>query len=333
MTITRERWLSVPAGSPASTSNTSATQVSRTGAAALVGDSSIKFHSNNSLHVTAGASESGYAQFTQVAATQSSICLDLVFNTVPVSAQHLLELRNSSAVAAIFGITSGAKFQIQDAASATKRTFVNTVVAGQKYRIWLACTPGTTTANGSIQGAYFLDDNATVPSGESIYVGTASVNAGTSPITAYNIAKITNVTATLDANFGTVAMDNASMNDPGPDSALPPTANAGPDQTDLEPYATCTLTSTGSSGGGGTISSYLWRQISGPTVTLSSTTAASPTFMCRSASTAQALVFGLKVTNSLGVQSAEDTVSITYLPGTELVASGGVWVPIRTTTL
>lgn len=333
MTITRERWTGVASGAQATNTTTAAATVSHTGAGSLASDPSVTFHGNRSLHVTAGASEVAYTQFTQVGATQSSICVEFTLASVPTTAQHLFELRSSGAVAAIWTITAAGKFSIQDAASATKKTFANTVVSGQKYRCWLACTPGTTTANGSITGLYYLDDLTTAPSGESIYVGTASVNAGTSPITAYNVGKITNLTASLDARFGMVAMDNASMTDPGPDSAAAPTADAGPDQTGLEPFATCTLTSAASTGGGGTIASYLWRQISGPAITLSSTTAANPTFMHRGDASATPIVLGLKVTNSLGTQSTEDTVSITYLPATELVAIGGIWVGMRTTTL
>jgi hypothetical protein len=100
-----------------------------------------------------------------------------------------------------------------------------------------------------------------------------------------------------------------------------PTANAGPDQS-VASGATVTLTSTGSADSDGTIASRLWSQISGTAVTLSSTTATSPTF---TAPTGPAtLVFGLTVTDNLGSTSTQDTVQITVgAPNPQFVASGG----------
>ncbi len=94
-------------------------------------------------------------------------------------------------------------------------------------------------------------------------------------------------------------------------SNSPPTANAGPDQTSgLEGGDTVTLNGTGSSDSDGTIVSYLWNQSAGDTVTLSSTTVASPTFTAPA--TAGSATFQLRVTDDDGAQSTPDTVVISW---------------------
>lgn len=100
------------------------------------------------------------------------------------------------------------------------------------------------------------------------------------------------------------------------------TPNAGPDQTTVEPFSTVTLDGSGST----SATTYLWRQISGTTVTLSSTTTVGPTFTAPASMTDQTLVFGLKVNGG----ATEDTVSITILQATEAFKSaGGVWTPMQ----
>jgi hypothetical protein len=96
---------------------------------------------------------------------------------------------------------------------------------------------------------------------------------------------------------------------------LPPVANAGTDQTGVAAAATVTLNGTGSSDPDGTVASYAWTQTSGPTVTLSSSTAASPTFTAPTRGSASTLVFSLVVTDNLGATSSPDTVSIGVLAG------------------
>ena len=86
-----------------------------------------------------------------------------------------------------------------------------------------------------------------------------------------------------------------------------PVANAGPDQTVAAGAGTVTLS------GSTTFSSpsYQWWQASGPAVTLSDSTAASPTFTAPSSlSLTETLVFQLVVTSG-GFASAPDSVSVT----------------------
>ncbi len=95
---------------------------------------------------------------------------------------------------------------------------------------------------------------------------------------------------------------------------LPPTANAGPNQT-VNEGVTVTLDGSNSSDPDGDISSYQWTQISGSSVTLSSTTAAQPTFTAPNVGpSGESLTFQLKVTDSGGLQSTDTCiVNVTWI--------------------
>ena len=91
-----------------------------------------------------------------------------------------------------------------------------------------------------------------------------------------------------------------------------PTSNAGPDQT-VSSAASVTLDGTTSSDADGDALTYAWSQTSGASVTLSSTTAAQPTFTAPTLAVGDAdatLVFSLTV-NDGTTSSSADTVTIT----------------------
>ena len=93
----------------------------------------------------------------------------------------------------------------------------------------------------------------------------------------------------------------------------PPVANAGAAQT-VTSAATVTLNGSASSDSDGTIASYAWTQTLGTAVTLSSTTAAQPTFVAPTVTTATTLTFSLVVTDNRGAASAASVVNITVNP-------------------
>jgi len=89
----------------------------------------------------------------------------------------------------------------------------------------------------------------------------------------------------------------------------PPTADAGGDQTRIED-ATVTLDGTASSDPDADPLTYAWTQSSGPAVTLSGSTSATPTFVAPPVTAGGAtLVFRLLVSDGLG-GSASDEVSV-----------------------
>lgn len=104
------------------------------------------------------------------------------------------------------------------------------------------------------------------------------------------------------------------------------TANAGPAQT-VYPSQTITLDGSASSADGFPPLTYVWRQISGTAVTLSSTTVVQPTFTSPADITDLTLVFGLIVTNAEPVASTESTVTITVKAGPRAYRlEAGQWI-------
>lgn len=101
---------------------------------------------------------------------------------------------------------------------------------------------------------------------------------------------------------------------------LAPVASAGPDQSVLT-GATVSLNGSGSSDADDGIKSYLWTQTSGSSVTLSSTSAISPTFVAPDVGTTGAVfTFQLTVTDNGGIQ-ASDTCAVNVSVATSVSGS------------
>lgn len=102
-----------------------------------------------------------------------------------------------------------------------------------------------------------------------------------------------------------------------------PIANAGSNQN-IVLGTTATLDGSASTDPNGTISSYLWTQLSGTTVTLSDTSAVSTSFIVPTPAnySSEALVFQLQVTDNDG-ETAVDTVTLTIADPTVPLANAG----------
>ena len=89
---------------------------------------------------------------------------------------------------------------------------------------------------------------------------------------------------------------------------IPPTANAGPDQT-VEEGGTVTLDGSNSTDPDDGIASYLWTQTAGTPVTLSDPTAVKPTFTSPNVgSDGESLTFQLTVTDNGGLQDTDTCI-------------------------
>ncbi len=106
---------------------------------------------------------------------------------------------------------------------------------------------------------------------------------------------------------------------------VPPTANAGADQTVTE-LTPVNLDGTGSSDPDGAIAAYAWTQTAGPAVTLVNGNTATPSFTAPDVTAAEVLTFQLTVTDNSPANPKQDTdtVDITVEPpNTPPVANAG----------
>jgi hypothetical protein len=87
----------------------------------------------------------------------------------------------------------------------------------------------------------------------------------------------------------------------------PPRADAGPDQ-DVDEETTVTLNGSNSSDPDDGIRSYLWKQIAGPSVSLSDPEAKKPTFSTPNVVGSKSLTFELMVTDRGGLKDTDTTV-------------------------
>jgi hypothetical protein len=106
----------------------------------------------------------------------------------------------------------------------------------------------------------------------------------------------------------------------------PPQANAGPDQT-VFGASIVVLDGSASSDPDDGIASYVWKQTSGPPVTLANPTAARTTFTAPYVdASGAALIFVLTVTDNGGLQSTDTcNVYVKQIPGPDLT---GNWVTL-----
>ena len=118
------------------------------------------------------------------------------------------------------------------------------------------------------------------------------------------------LTFSLTVNDGTVDSTPDTVDITVSNVNTTPTANAGADQTVNEGTTDIQLNGTGSADPNDDTITYAWSQTRGPTVTLSSSISASPTFDAPLINSEQTLTFSLTV-NDGTVDSTPDTVDIT----------------------
>ena len=107
-----------------------------------------------------------------------------------------------------------------------------------------------------------------------------------------------------------------------PPANNPPVASAGSNQA-VTAGDTVTLNGSGTDSDG-TVTNYTWTQTAGTAVTLSSNSAAQPTFPAPSVAAATTLTFSLVVRDNRGASSTASTVSITVNPLAAGTLSGRV---------
>lgn len=174
----------------------------------------------------------------------------------------------------------------------------------------------TVTLNGS--GSSDSDGSIASYDWQQVSGPTASINnnsSATASLTAPGVSEPTQVVIRLtvtDDRDATASDDVTITVNPVAGLNQAPSANAGADQT-ANGASTVTLDGSASSDSDGSISNYLWAQTSGTTVTLSSATAAMPSFTAPDVGANETVSFSLTVTDNEGL-SANDSVSIIVQP-------------------
>jgi len=127
---------------------------------------------------------------------------------------------------------------------------------------------------------------------------------------------------TVTDNFDLHSTDTCTVNVTGVND--PPTANAGPDQT-VEEGTEVTLNGSNSTDPDDGIASYLWEKTSGPTVTLSDTSAARPTFTAPDVGQdGESITFRLTVADNEGLESTDTCiVNVTLVEDPPAGGGGG----------
>lgn len=213
--------------------------------------------------------------------------------------------------------------------SASGTVYTSSVSLGvnTQYRFEMAVEVGTTTSNGTINMAVYEGDSTT----ELFTFTTSTTNTGTTTLANVQFGRPISSAATYEDYLDDIAANDGTVTFIGPAVVAnqAPTADAGGDQTNLEPYTVVTLTGTDNDSDG-TVVTRTWTQVSGsPTVTLSGS-GATRTYLAPGTISGTTLTFGYQVTDNDGASSLQDTVNNTILPVTERAVIGGVEVPIQT---
>ena len=183
-------------------------------------------------------------------------------------------------------------------------------------------------------------NDVSVNSGSSVFLNASGSSDADAPIASYNwlqvggtVVTVNNATSatpsfTAAGGGGILAFKVTVTDSDGQEDSdivnvivnSTPAASAGTDISGAE-GTTITLNGSLSSDVDGTIVSYLWTQTSGETVSLSSRTAVSPSFVAPTPN--QVLSFSLAVTDNDGATSLTDTVNVTITPRRSFSSASG----------
>jgi hypothetical protein len=219
-----------------------------------------------------------------------------------------------------FGTTYYFRLAASNASGATKGAIGNFSTSTQRPTVTTLAADNLTSTSATLRGEVnpnSLDTLAWFEYGTdntlATFTKTSDVGIGSGSAVVPTSANITGL-----APGGTVFFRAAASNGAGEQKGTilslstlnpPPVANAGPDNT-VEMGQTVTLNGTGSTTPIGTITSYLWTQVAGTTVTLVDNTTATPTFTAPTVPvTGAVLRFQLTVTDSRSL-IASDNVDI-----------------------
>lgn len=300
-------------------------QVARSGAATAVYSTDVAMHGTRSYKIGANNNDSLTLLYASGGDSVGAMQVYLYLTALPTGAAAVMQVYVGGNLAAGLTIATNGAINVNNAAGFLAAS-AGAIPLNTWLRFDLLVTPGTTTSNGRIQAAYYPGDIATATW---TYDSGATTNTRTGLIDSYRAGKLDST-----GDFATFYVDDMAA-DTGRSSFIPvgaltndpPTAAAGLDVANIEPYTTQTLTGTDADSDG-TVVTRTWRQISGVAVTLSGSGAVR-TYTAPGTISGTTLIFGYKVTDNSGDSSPEATVTHTVLFATERAVIGGVEVPVE----
>ena len=173
-------------------------------------------------------------------------------------------------------------------------------------------TVNENTTGVKLDGTKSFDRDGTIASYSWVQTAGPTVTltgatTATPTFTAPSVTKDTTLTFKLTVTDNDGASSSLTTNVLVKNVNISPVANAGTNQTVNENTTGVKLDGSKSFDKDGTITSYMWQQIAGPTVTLSSPNSASTTFTAPSVTADTTLSFKLTVTDDNGASSSATT--------------------------
>lgn len=217
-------------------------------------------------------------------------------------------------------LTTARELRLRD--GNTERWLSAALTANTWHRIALKVDPGVGLRLRVYTGGALHGSNPSQDSADQ----TSTIGATVSNI---RVGAISN--ATMEWRLTRLRGDDAAEPSGLPAVNIPPVADAGDDQTGLEPYATVTLDGSDSTDPDGTVATYTWSQTAGsPTVTLTgASTSPQRTFPAPATAGGTTLTFSLVVTDDDAADSAADTMLAAVLPHNHWVRRAGAWTATR----
>lgn len=276
------------------------------------------------IRLTPGGDSSCYVRDANFNDPQISLSDCFYYSGPPSGDAPVHQVTVGATSCASICITAAGFVRIKGVAGATLATATAALTAGHWYRFETQILSDASA--GTVACQWYIDDGATQTGSLSV----SGRNTRGGAITNVDRGTADSAAAGYLANW---YYSNLQAKD-GTTTALGafPTyaANAGPDQSGVEPYVTVTLDASGSSGA----STYAWTQTGGTAVTLAGATTAHPTFTAPATLNGDSLVFTLVVNGN----SDPDTVTVSVAPHTCWVidrpaGSPTVGSPVRITLI
>lgn len=306
--------------------------VSLVGSPTIIFDNSTAAHGSLSYYLSGADTERVRLTLNNPSSPSKSIAFRTYINihSYPVGSDANIAVFQNSLATNNFtsgiNITTSGKCKMVPMNGTGSQTGTTTLSLNTWYRVEFQIDVGTTSTNSNIRLQLYQGDSTTALE----TLSNAAADSGVDTLIIAYFGKATSA-GSFTASFDDIAFSTDSSTPLGPASAgVSPTANAGPDQTNIEPWTTVTLDGTGSIAGSGSITGYSWTQTAGTSVSLSSASAPNPTFTAPGTLAGVTLAFSLVVTNSYSQMSSPATVNTTILYVSERAVISGSEVPVRT---